>query len=147
MFNAAATSFIALVSLPLLGIVTAKTLADAFMSDHNIVVFGSITLMLAADSCGIRRRVTLLILKHSSGSIRWIFIDIYLATLWIAMWINSSAATYFMMKVLDDTIESLKTEIPSGALGEAPSKSVDDIEGKDKPKVQGTILYYFLWTC
>ncbi len=135
MLNITATAFLALITLPLLGILTAKTLADAFMSDHNVTVFGSITLMLAADSCGIRRRVTLLILKHSSGSIRWIFIDIYLATLWISMWINSSAATYFMIKVLDDTIETLKTDIPSGALGEAPLKSGGDNEDKDKPKV------------
>lgn len=106
----AATSLIIMFSLPLLGVVSARCLATCFTSNYNLTVLGSIFFIMAADACGLSKRLALTILKHSSGSLVWIFMDVYIVTTWLAICINSAAATFFMMIVIDELLESLKSE-------------------------------------
>ncbi|ODM96767.1 Solute carrier family 13 member 2 [Orchesella cincta] len=149
--------FVPLVVLPLVGISTSKKLADAFMTNVNMTTFGSLIFVLAIDATGLRERLSLRILKHSSGSFRWIFVYTFVLTALLAMWINAAAATFLMMKVVEGFLDLMKSQVASGALGEermrashlllqttpttAPATEKNDKaaanEGMAKPEIEG----------
>ncbi|CAL8095621.1 unnamed protein product [Orchesella dallaii] len=130
------TGLVPLVILPLVGISTSKKLADAFMTNVNMTTFGSLIFVLAIDVTGLRERLSLRILKHSSGSFRWIFIYTFVITALLAMWINAAAATFLMIKVVEGFLDEMKSQVTSGALGEERMLRLQELSRKSPVEKQ-----------
>jgi solute carrier family 13 (sodium-dependent dicarboxylate transporter), member 2/3/5 len=93
------TSLLPLAMFPLLGIMSAKAVGQAFFSDSSFLYLGGFLLALGIERWGLHRRLALLVVWVTGTQPRQIVLGFMLATFGISMWISNTAATLLMLPI------------------------------------------------
>jgi sodium-dependent dicarboxylate transporter 2/3/5 len=94
------TALLPLALLPLLGILDARAVAEAYGNEVILLLAGGFMLSAAVESSGAHRRLALWMLRLTGGgSGRRILFGVVLATAMLSMWISNAATTLLMIPV------------------------------------------------
>lgn len=110
----AVTSLLPLVLFPLLGIQSAKSVGQSYLSDSSFLYLGGFIIALGIERWGLHRRIALLTVAAVGTSPRRIVLGFLLATFCLSMWISNTATTLLMLPIataLLATLERLLTGI------------------------------------
>ncbi len=109
------TSLLPLVLFPLLGVESAKRVAQSYISDSSFLFFGGFILALGIERWGLHRRIALTITSAIGVGSRRIVLGFMLSTFVISMWISNTAATLLMLPIamaVLATLEELHADQP-----------------------------------
>src|SRR5436190_13651183 len=95
----AATAFLPLILLPLVGIGTADKVAASYASPLLGLVFGGGMIAVAAGKVGLHRKLARFAIRIGGGGPRRLMLALMIATGVLAMWMATSIATIFMLEI------------------------------------------------
>ena len=93
------TSLLPLVLFPLLGIASAKAVAQSYFSDSSFLYLGGFVLALGIERWGLHRRIALTIVALLGVGPRRMVLGFMAATFAISMWISNTAAALLMLPI------------------------------------------------
>ncbi len=95
----AVTSLIPIATYPLLGILSAADVSQAF-ANHNVFLYlGGFTIAIAIEQCGLHKRIALHIISRVGSSPKQIVLGFMLASAILSMWISNTATTMMMLPI------------------------------------------------
>ncbi len=125
----AVTSLLPLALFPLLGIQSAKTVGQSYLSDSSFLYLGGFIIALGIERWGLHRRIALLTVTAVGTSPQRIVLGFLLATFGLSMWISNTATTLLMLPIataLLATLEKLRLPQAGVVRGLTPPGSPDD---------------------
>ncbi len=93
------TSLLPVVLFPLLGITSLSTAAAFYGKDTTFLFIGGFLLALGVERSGLHNRIALLIVARVGASPSRLILGTLLATGFLSMWINSTAAVLVMLPI------------------------------------------------
>lgn len=107
----AVTSLIPLAAYPLLGILSASDVSQAY-ADHNVFLFlGGFAIAIAIEECGLHQRIALHVISRIGGSPRRIVLGFMLASAMLSMWISNTASTMMMLPIALALLSTLREAV------------------------------------
>ncbi|MEK6249142.1 MAG: SLC13 family permease, partial [Planctomycetales bacterium] len=103
-----ATSLIPLSLFPILGILSAKDVAAAYISHTVFLFFGGFIIALGIERWGLHRRIALRILTSVGSSPQRVVLGFMIATGFLSMWISNTATTLLMLPIALSLTASLR---------------------------------------
>ncbi|CAA84299.3 putative transporter B0285.6 [Caenorhabditis elegans] len=103
----AVTSFIPMIALPFLGIVSIKEVAPKYFADTNIVFFNSLMLSLAVEECQLHKRIALKMLTYVGTRPHWLMAGFMIITSFISLWISDTACCALMAPIAYALLEEI----------------------------------------
>jgi len=93
------TSLLPIVLFPLLGITSLPTVAGFYGKDTTFLFIGGFLLALGVERSGLHNRIALMIVARIGASPSRLILGTLLATGFLSMWINSTAAVLVMLPI------------------------------------------------
>lgn len=94
-----ATALVPLAAFPLLGVVSASKVSQAYGSPVVMLLLGGFLLALAVERSGVHRRLSLYVLLLVGTSPRRLVLGFAVAAAVLSMWISNTATTLIMMPI------------------------------------------------
>jgi len=116
----AATAFLPLVFMPLLGILPISTISANYMHPTVLLYMGGFLLATGIEKWGLHRRIALNIINLLGTDLRRIVLGFILATGILSMWISNSATSLMMLPIGLAVVGQFRTQ-----LGESNSSIAD----------------------
>ena len=104
----AVTSLLPLALFPLLGIQSAKTVGQSYLSDSSFLYLGGFIIALGIERWGLHRRIALLTVTAVGTSPKRIVLGFLLATFCLSMWISNTATTLLMLPIATALLATLE---------------------------------------
>jgi sodium-dependent dicarboxylate transporter 2/3/5 len=95
----AAASLLPAALFPLLGVLPARDASAAYMDDLVMLFLGAFLVASGLEVWGVHRRVALTLVAAFGVRPRWLVLGFILATGFISLWINNTAATLMMFPI------------------------------------------------
>ncbi|WP_339880212.1 DASS family sodium-coupled anion symporter [uncultured Algoriphagus sp.] len=121
----AATAFLPLIFMPMLGILPIGNVSSNYMHPTVLLYFGGFLLAKGIEKWGLHRRIALNIINLLGTDLRRIVLGFILATGILSMWISNSATSLMMLPIGLAVITQFKTQ-----LGES-NHNITDSLGKN----------------
>ena len=118
----AATAFLPLILLPLLGVGTADRVAASYASPLLGLVFGGGMIAVAAGKAGLHRKLARFAIRVGGGGPRRLMLALMIATGVLAMWMATSIATIFMLEI--------GLVVVAAAIGAPPGDAIEDPQAR-----------------
>jgi len=109
----AATAFLPLILLPLLGIVPLADVSKLYMHDVIIESLGGFLIIIALEESGLVRRMALRIVAWTGDNPRRILLGIMMATGGISLWVSSVAGTIIMLPIALGVLSEIEERVPA----------------------------------
>jgi len=93
------TALVPLVAFPLLGIISAKSIAPNYASNLVWLFFGGFSLAYAMETWNLHRRLSLTVLKVCGGSSSTLILGFMVSTGFLSAWMSNTACTALMMPI------------------------------------------------
>lgn len=129
----AVTSLLPLALFPLLGIQSAKDVAESFLGDSSFLYLGGFIIALGIERWGLHHRIALLTVAAVGTSPKRIVLGFLIATFCLSMWISNTATTLLMLPIataLLATLEGFRKSASESAAIEG-SAGTGEIPGTD----------------
>ncbi|QDT62860.1 SLC13 family permease [Calycomorphotria hydatis] len=95
----AITSLLPLVAFPLLGILPAREISEAYMNNNILLFMGGMIIALGLERWGLHRRIALHVCRVVGVGPKRIVLGFMLATAFLSMWISNTATTLLMVPI------------------------------------------------
>ncbi|RIW15663.1 DASS family sodium-coupled anion symporter [Algoriphagus lacus] len=95
----AATSFLPLIFMPLLGLLDIESVSANYMHPTVMLYMGGFLLATGIEKWGLHRRIALTIINLIGTDLRMIVLGFIVATGFISMWISNSATALMMLPI------------------------------------------------
>jgi sodium-dependent dicarboxylate transporter 2/3/5 len=95
----AATALVPMALFPLLGVVSARDTAGAYMNSIMFLYIGGSLIALAMERCGLHRRIALTVIRAVGGRADRIVLGFLLAGGFVSMWISNTSAAVMMLPI------------------------------------------------
>lgn len=109
-----ATSLFPLALYPFLGILPAKEVCQAYISDSSFLYLGGFLIALGMERWHLHRRIALHIICRTGSSPRQIVLGFMLATFVLSMWVSNTATTLMMLPIAIALLTSLEDSLDHG---------------------------------
>ncbi|WKX99004.1 hypothetical protein Q1695_014122 [Nippostrongylus brasiliensis] len=103
----AVTSFLPLVILPFLGVLSVKRIAEAYLADTNMMFVTSLMLSLAVEECQLHKRIALKMLTFVGAKPQWLLAGFMIITSFISLWISDTACAALMAPIAYALLEAI----------------------------------------
>uniref|UniRef100_A0A8R1DKF7 Citrate transporter-like domain-containing protein n=1 Tax=Caenorhabditis japonica TaxID=281687 RepID=A0A8R1DKF7_CAEJA len=133
----AVTSFLPMIALPFLGVLSIKEVAPKYFADTNIVFFNSLMLSLAVEECQLHKRIALKMLTYVGTRPHWLMAGFMIITSFISLWISDTACCALMAPIAYALLEEIMIPKMSSLKDKEPS---DDSENGEEKKLDTTRL-------
>lgn len=110
----AATAFLPLIVLPLLGILPIKTVSANYMHPTVMLYMGGFLLATGIEKWNLHKRIALTIIHLIGTDLRKIVLGFILATGLLSMWISNSATSLMMLPIGLAVVAQFKNQLGSG---------------------------------
>lgn len=97
----AVTSLLPVILLPILGLSTSEQACAPYMKSANMLFMGCLTLALAIEKSNLHERIALKVLLKIGNQFQLIVLGFMLTTMFLSMWIVSTAAVAMMLPIAD----------------------------------------------
>jgi sodium-dependent dicarboxylate transporter 2/3/5 len=97
----AVTALLPLILFPILGVLTAKTVAMEYLQDPLMLFTGGFFVAIAVEQSQLHRRIALKALLLVGENPKWILFGLMTTTGFLSMWISNTAATAMMLPILE----------------------------------------------
>jgi sodium-dependent dicarboxylate transporter 2/3/5 len=94
-----ASSLLPAVLLPLLGVMPARDAASVYMDDLVLMFLGAFIVAIGLERWNVHKRMALFVIAHVGTRPRRLVLGFTLATVFVSMWINNTAATLMMYPI------------------------------------------------
>ena len=95
----AATSMLPLVAFPLLGVGSAKAVAQSYFNPFIVLLMAGFMAALALERWAVHRRMALAVLDRVGSSPRRLVLGMMIAAAFMSMWISNTATTLVMLPI------------------------------------------------
>ncbi|ESP05098.1 hypothetical protein LOTGIDRAFT_227796 [Lottia gigantea] len=102
------TALLPVFMFPMLGVIKAKEIAPAYMSDTIMVFLGGLVMAVAIETWNIHRLMALRVLLVVGTEPRWLMLGLMISTWFLSMWISNSATTAMMIPIAQAILIQLK---------------------------------------
>ncbi|MEZ6016487.1 MAG: SLC13 family permease [Planctomycetota bacterium] len=99
-----ASSLLPAVLFPILGVIPAKSIGAHYMQDLVFLFLGAFVIALGLERWGVHRRIALFLLSRIGASPRRLVLGFMVATAFLSLWINNTAATLLMLPIATATL-------------------------------------------
>lgn len=122
----AATAFLPLILMPLLGILPISDVSSNYMHPTVLLYMGGFLLATGIEKWNLHRRIALNIINLVGSDLRKIVLGFILATGILSMWISNSATTLMMLPIGLAVVNQFKDQLGSTkqAISESLGKSI-----------------------
>ncbi|KAK5972731.1 hypothetical protein GCK32_015407, partial [Trichostrongylus colubriformis] len=103
----AITSFLPLVILPVLGVLSIKKIAESYLTDTNMLFVTSLMLSLAVEECQLHKRIALKMLTFVGAKPQWLLAGFMMITSFISLWISDTACAALMAPIAYALLEAI----------------------------------------
>jgi solute carrier family 13 (sodium-dependent dicarboxylate transporter), member 2/3/5 len=110
-----ATALLPAALFPLLGVMSAKTIAPMYMRDLVMLFLGAFIIALGLERWGVHRRIALFILSRVGGSPRRLVLGFMAASAFLSLWINNTATTLLMLPIALAVLSRVEGEREDGS--------------------------------
>lgn len=97
----AVTSLLPVILLPILGLSTSEQACAPYLKSANMLFLGCLTLALAIEKSNLHERIALKVLLKIGNQFQLIVLGFMLTTMFLSMWIVSTAAVAMMLPIAD----------------------------------------------
>uniref|UniRef100_A0A8R1DK15 Solute carrier family 13 member 3 n=1 Tax=Caenorhabditis japonica TaxID=281687 RepID=A0A8R1DK15_CAEJA len=140
----AVTSFLPMIALPFLGVLSIKEVAPKYFADTNIVFFNSLMLSLAVEECQLHKRIALKMLTYVGTRPHWLMAGFMIITSFISLWISDTACCALMAPIAYALLEEIMIPKMSSLKDKEPSDDSENGEEKNFPN-ENTGISYLSW--
>jgi len=122
----AATAFLPLIFMPLLGILPIADVSSNYMHPTVMLYMGGFLLATGIEKWNLHRRIALNIINLVGSDLRKIVLGFILATGFLSMWISNSATSLMMLPIGLAVVNQFKDQLGSSklAISESLGKSI-----------------------
>lgn len=122
----AATAFLPLIFMPLLGILSIADVSSNYMHPTVMLYMGGFLLATGIEKWNLHRRIALNIINLVGTDLRKIVLGFILATGFLSMWISNSATSLMMLPIGLAVVNQFKDQLGSSklAISESLGKSI-----------------------
>ncbi|MDA1266005.1 MAG: SLC13 family permease, partial [Planctomycetota bacterium] len=110
-----ATALVPAVLFPLLGVLSAKEVAPAYMRDLVMLFLGAFIIALGLERWGVHRRMALFIISKVGGSPRRLVLGFMAASAFLSLWINNTATALLMLPIALAVLARVEGEQEEGS--------------------------------
>jgi sodium-dependent dicarboxylate transporter 2/3/5 len=121
----AATAFLPLIFMPLLGILPIGKISANYMHPTVLLYMGGFLLATGIEKWGLHRRIALNIINLLGTDLRRIVLGFIIATGFLSMWISNSATSLMMLPIGLAVVSQFKAQLGAG------NSSIADRLGKN----------------
>ena len=107
----AVTSLLPVILLPILGLSTSEQACAPYMKSANMLFMGCLTLALAIEKSNLHERIALKVLLKIGNQFQLIVLGFMLTTMFLSMWIVSTAAVAMMLPIADAILAQIFPKI------------------------------------
>ncbi|RMG91794.1 MAG: SLC13/DASS family transporter [Zetaproteobacteria bacterium] len=107
----ATTSLLPLVLFPILGIMSGKETASAYINPVIFLFIGGFLVAIAMQRWNLHRRIALFLLLRSAGSPQRMLLGFMSATALLSMWISNTATTMMMVPIALAVLKSIRSDL------------------------------------
>ncbi|CAK5119437.1 unnamed protein product [Meloidogyne enterolobii] len=101
------TSLIPIFAYPLLSVESAEQVSSVYLSDSNMIFFGSMVMAVAVESSRLHERVALRTLCFTGANPRFLMLGLQVATAFISLWMSNTSTTTMMLPLVLALIKEL----------------------------------------
>ena len=110
----AATSFLPLIFMPLLGLLDIESVSANYMHPTVLLYMGGFLLATGIEKWNLHRRIALNIINLLGTNLRMIVLGFILATGFLSMWISNSATALMMLPIGLAVVNQFKVQLGPG---------------------------------
>ncbi|KAK3775805.1 hypothetical protein RRG08_047992 [Elysia crispata] len=102
------TALLPVVLFPLLDVVKSSDISKVYMTDTNMMLFGSMLVAVSIEYWDIHKRIALRVLMVVGSEPRWLMLGLMLATWVLSMWISNMATAAMMIPITEAVLQQLE---------------------------------------
>ncbi|WKX99005.1 hypothetical protein Q1695_014122 [Nippostrongylus brasiliensis] len=143
----AVTSFLPLVILPFLGVLSVKRIAEAYLADTNMMFVTSLMLSLAVEECQLHKRIALKMLTFVGAKPQWLLAGFMIITSFISLWISDTACAALMAPIAYALLEAIMVHKMGPPKSSTSDIALEEYKELDKRFYPGedTGISYLSW--
>ncbi|XP_025091731.1 solute carrier family 13 member 2-like isoform X2 [Pomacea canaliculata] len=104
----AMTSLMPVFLLPMMGVLTARTVSATYLNDTSILFMGGLTVAIAIETWNLHRRIALSVMLVAGAEPRWLMLGMMLVTWFLSMWMSNTATTAMMLPIVQAVLEQIQ---------------------------------------
>nr|KAG5689113.1 hypothetical protein BaRGS_013874 [Batillaria attramentaria] len=101
------TSLMPIFLLPMMGLLTARTVSAAYINDTSILFLGGLTVAIAIERWNLHRRIALSVMMIVGAEPRWLMLGMMAVTWFLSMWISNTATTAMMLPIVQAVLDQI----------------------------------------
>lgn len=102
------TALLPVVLFPLLDVVKSSDISRLYMTDTNMMLFGSMMVAVSIEYWDIHKRIALKVLMIVGSEPRWLMLGLMLASWFLSMWISNMATAAMMIPITEAVLLQLE---------------------------------------
>lgn len=104
----AATAFVPIFLLPMLGVQNGRDVSKNYVNDTSILFLGGLFIAAAMEDVNLHRRIAVGVMRVLGSRVNTLMLGLMLPTWFLSMWISNTAATSMMLPILMAITEQME---------------------------------------